>query len=124
MQYQARMAAEVRQFFADCSSALYGADLCLKGQETFTENYYDAYEGNVQDQLDVGIAFMRGSPFGVQPDPAMACGWWIVTGESGGPLPINPALRLFATICQEVSGAATAASAIDAEMQRVENLTY
>lgn len=126
-QYPTRMRSEAQQYLSNCSSITSDqssqAD-CKSNGASFASKYYEALEGNTDDQWDIGLMFSRGALHGVTPNPTLSCAWWIVTDDSGGTLPVNPSVRTLAYLCRRSPVAVSAAKSIEAEMTKVANLTY
>lgn len=126
-QYQVRIRSEAQQYLSNCSSAAgdQGTQIaCKTDGAKFASKYYEALEGNTDDQWDIGLMFSRGALHGVTPNPILSCAWWIVTDDSGGTLPVNPSVRTLAYLCRRSPVAVSAAKSIEAEMTKVANLTY
>ena len=121
-QYEARMADEAKQYMSNCSGSINTG--CSDNQKAFAAGYYEAFEGDTDYQWETGIFFMRGAQYGVNPDPVLACAWWLVTAKSGGTYPPNLSVQPFSILCGTIPGAQAAAAAIETEMAKVGNLTY
>ncbi len=133
LQYQARVAQQIKPYLADCTAEFSNAQgvydpsgvaACKASQAQFAAEYYNALEGNQADKFDLGFMFQRGDQHGVKYNATMACAWWIEAANTGGRLPHAIFDSALAQACSTSQDAINEAAALQAEENRIANLTY